>query len=100
MLEYKQDLQMYGLDDLERCLPRYHALMTSDGGRFACCIANGMTGAVRCVMTTAKTDLTRAEAAEGPQGSEATGDELMTSEPWSVSDCEAVGFEGAVIDAW
>jgi len=31
-------------------------------------------------MTTAKTDLTRAEVADGPQGSEATGDELMTRE--------------------
>jgi hypothetical protein len=48
-LENKHDLQMYGLDGLERRLPRYHALMTSDGGTFACCIANGMTGAVRCV---------------------------------------------------
>jgi hypothetical protein len=45
---------------------RYHGLMTSDGGMFACCIANSMTGAVRCVMTTAKDDLTRAKAADGP----------------------------------
>ena len=44
-----------------------------------------MTGAVRCVVTTAKADLTRAKAAEGPQGSEAAVDELMTSEPWSIA---------------
>ena len=43
--------------------------------------ANGMTGAVRCVESATKNDLTRAKAADGPQGSEAARDELMTSEP-------------------
>ena len=31
-------------------------LATSDGGTFACCIANGMTGAVRCVGSATKSD--------------------------------------------
>ena len=39
-----------------------------------------MTGAVRCAVPATKNDLTRAEAADGPQGSEAAGDELMTRE--------------------
>ena len=47
---------MYGLDGLERLLSRYRGLMTSDGGLFACCIANGMTGAVRCVGLGAEID--------------------------------------------
>jgi hypothetical protein len=39
-----------------------------------------MTGAVRCAVGATKNDFTRAEAAEGPQGSEAAVDELTTSE--------------------
>jgi hypothetical protein len=60
---------MYGLDDLERRLPRYHALMTSDGGTFACCIANGMTGAVRCVGLGAEIDF----AGAVPEGGRKAG---------------------------
>jgi hypothetical protein len=90
-----------------------------------------MTGAVRCVVTEAKidfagavpeggrkaglrgwrqndlavdatkNDLTRAKRADGPQGTEANGDELMASEPveglgWivGVCDCEQCGCWG------
>jgi len=53
--------------------------MTSDGGTFAL-YASGMTGAVEYAVPATKSGLTRAEEGDGPQGSEANGDELMTSE--------------------
>ena len=43
--------------------------MTSDGGTFACCIANGMTGAVRCVGTGAEIDF----AGAVPEGGRKAG---------------------------
>ena len=36
-------------------------------------------------MAGAKSDFGRAQAADGPQGTEAAGDELTASEPWSVA---------------
>ena len=42
-------------------------------------------GAVRCAGIGAFTWVIRAERADGPQGTEANGDELMASEPWSIA---------------
>jgi hypothetical protein len=44
-------------DDTIRLYRATTRSLTSDGGTFACCIANGMTRAVRCVGLGAEIDL-------------------------------------------
>ena len=59
----------YNADDAYRLYRATSREKTSDGGSFACCIANGMTGAVQCVGTGAEIDF----AGAVPEGGRKAG---------------------------